>query len=58
MEASPPIRFEPTVGIPLHDKARVCMVCGSPLAEAAAGLEERKVVTVLFADNPGGSRLP
>jgi class 3 adenylate cyclase/TolA-binding protein len=34
-------------------KARFCLACGAPLADAAARLEERKVVTVLFADLVG-----
>src|SRR5438128_12123588 len=35
------------------DRARFCLACGSPLAEAAALAEERKVVSVLFVDLVG-----
>jgi class 3 adenylate cyclase/tetratricopeptide (TPR) repeat protein len=33
--------------------ARFCLACGTPLAESASAREERKVVTVLFADLVG-----
>src|SRR5438094_5679874 len=35
------------------DSARFCAACGAPLEEAAPAREERKVVTVLFADLVG-----
>ena len=35
--------------------ARFCLNCGSPLASAAAGGEERRVVTVLFVDMVGST---
>jgi class 3 adenylate cyclase len=35
------------------DVARFCLACGAPLAESASAREERKVVTVLFADLVG-----
>jgi class 3 adenylate cyclase len=35
------------------DVARFCLACGSELAAAAEAREERKVVTVLFADLVG-----
>src|SRR4051812_26894876 len=35
------------------DRARLCMICGTPLAATALRQEERKVVTVLFADLVG-----
>ena len=35
------------------DVARFCLACGAPLAEREAAREERKVVTVLFADLVG-----
>src|SRR5213082_3179898 len=35
------------------DKAKFCMACTEPLFEAAPREEERKVVTVLFADLVG-----
>ena len=37
------------------DIARFCLNCGSPLAPAAAGGEERRVVSVLFADMVGST---
>ena len=37
------------------DIARFCLNCGSPLASAAAGGEERRVVTVLFVDMVGST---
>jgi class 3 adenylate cyclase len=33
--------------------ARFCLACGTPLADSASAREERKVVTVLFADLVG-----
>jgi class 3 adenylate cyclase len=38
------------------DKAKFCLECGGPLPEATPGHEERKVVTVLFADLVGFTR--
>jgi predicted ATPase/class 3 adenylate cyclase len=35
------------------DVAKFCLACGAPLAAAGAAVEERKVVTVLFADLVG-----
>jgi predicted ATPase/class 3 adenylate cyclase len=35
------------------DVAKFCLACGAPMAARAAALEERKVVTVLFADLVG-----
>jgi class 3 adenylate cyclase/tetratricopeptide (TPR) repeat protein len=35
------------------DVARFCLACGTPLVESGAAREERKVVTVLFADLVG-----
>jgi class 3 adenylate cyclase len=44
----------PSCGQPNPPEARFCNACGSPLASRAPGLEEeRKVVTVLFADLVG-----
>jgi class 3 adenylate cyclase len=40
-------------GAPAVEGARFCAQCGSPLAAATATREERKVVTVLFADLVG-----
>ena len=40
-----------------REGARFCDSCGSPLAEAAAGREMRKVVTVLFCDVTGSTAL-
>ena len=37
------------------DVARFCLNCGSPLAPAAVGGEERRVVTVLFVDMVGST---
>jgi len=40
------------------DEARYCNACGAPLATASApAVEERKVVTVLFADITGSTAL-
>ena len=33
--------------------ARFCLACGAPILAAAGAVEERKVVTVLFADLVG-----
>src|SRR3989442_6731883 len=40
-------------GVENPDVARFCMSCATPLAAPAAGGEERKVVSVLFADLVG-----
>src|SRR3954453_4114719 len=40
---------------PLH--ARFCLACGKPLEDAARPREERKIVTVLFADVVGFTSL-
>ena len=39
------------------DVARFCLACGRPLEEAVAPREARKVVTVLFSDVTGSTRL-
>jgi class 3 adenylate cyclase/tetratricopeptide (TPR) repeat protein len=46
----------PRCGADLPDEARFCPSCGLDLAPAAAG-EERKLVTVLFADVSGSTEL-
>jgi class 3 adenylate cyclase len=38
-------------------EARFCLACGTPLVEEARAREERKVVTVLFADVTGSTGL-
>src|SRR5438093_7295974 len=43
-------------GSAIPDGARFCPACGSPV-ESAAGGEERKVVTILFADVTGSTAL-
>jgi class 3 adenylate cyclase/tetratricopeptide (TPR) repeat protein len=43
----------PSCGEQNPDKAKFCSECATPLAEAAPQQEERKVVTVLFADLVG-----
>ena len=44
----------PVCGTKNPDSARFCMACGTPLAaQQAGGREERKVVTVFFADLVG-----
>src|SRR3954452_10980986 len=40
-------------GADLPDSARFCPSCGTPVAETAPRGEERKIVTVLFADLVG-----
>jgi len=45
-----------TCGSPLPEDARFCPSCGSPTSQANAG-QERKVVTVLFADVTGSTAL-
>jgi class 3 adenylate cyclase/tetratricopeptide (TPR) repeat protein len=44
-------------GATLPDGARFCSACGQPVAEPAAGGQERKLVTVLFADVTGSTAL-
>jgi class 3 adenylate cyclase/tetratricopeptide (TPR) repeat protein len=43
----------PTCGFANAEGAKFCSECGAPLATAAPAREERKVVTVLFADLVG-----
>src|SRR2546423_1306844 len=43
----------PACGHENRGGARFCDACGAPLAREAPGREERKVVTVLFADLVG-----
>src|SRR5689334_25083340 len=43
----------PACGESSPDRARVCMMCGELLADPSPQHEERKVVTVLFADLVG-----
>jgi class 3 adenylate cyclase/tetratricopeptide (TPR) repeat protein len=43
----------PACGEENPDKARLCMMCGEPLSGLGRRNEERKVVTVLFADLVG-----
>src|SRR5436190_23250703 len=43
----------PACGEQNPDKAKFCMACTAPLPQAAPAQEERKVVTVLFADLVG-----
>src|SRR5436190_15735979 len=43
----------PACGEQNPDKAKFCMACTEPLSDAAPSQEERKVVTVLFADLVG-----
>jgi class 3 adenylate cyclase/tetratricopeptide (TPR) repeat protein len=40
----------PSCGTENPDRARFCLECGVPLADDAQSAEERKLVTVLFAD--------
>jgi class 3 adenylate cyclase len=47
----------PSCGRENPDDARFCNACGGPLATAAAVLEQRKVVTVLFCDLVGSTAL-
>jgi predicted ATPase/class 3 adenylate cyclase len=42
-----------TCGQENPDVARFCLACGTPLADSGAAREERKIVTVLFADLVG-----
>ena len=43
----------PACGVDNPEGARYCNACGAPLTEAALAREERKVVTVVFADLVG-----
>jgi class 3 adenylate cyclase len=43
----------PACGEESPDRFRLCGMCGQPLADASVRREERKVVTVLFADLVG-----
>jgi class 3 adenylate cyclase len=44
-------------GSPIAPDARFCPSCGTPVDAAAAGTEERKVVSILFADVTGSTSL-
>jgi class 3 adenylate cyclase len=46
----------PSCGTPVPPEARFCSSCGAPLALAPPG-EERKLVTILFADVTGSTSL-
>ena len=48
----------PNCGTTNPDGAKFCLECGTPLSVAVASGEERKLVTVLFADVTGSTRLP
>jgi class 3 adenylate cyclase/tetratricopeptide (TPR) repeat protein len=43
--------------VPVDEGARFCPSCGSPLEDARPGEEERKLVTILFADVIGSTEL-
>src|SRR4029078_2938530 len=47
----------PSCGSAVPDGARFCPNCGRPLTPDAAGSEERKLATVLFADLAGSTEL-
>ncbi len=47
----------PSCGSPLPEGARFCPSCGTALGEQLPGVEERKLVTVLFADVTGSTGL-
>src|SRR5437899_887557 len=47
----------PTCGAELPGAVRFCPACGAPVSSAPAGGEERKLVTVLFADVTGSTAL-
>src|SRR5262249_30163010 len=47
----------PSCGAPVADDARFCSNCGTTLVPRAAPGEERKLVTVLFADVTGSTTL-
>jgi class 3 adenylate cyclase len=44
-------------GSPIPPDARFCPSCGTPVEAATAGAEERKVVSILFADVTGSTSL-
>jgi class 3 adenylate cyclase len=47
----------PSCGAEVADDARFCPNCGHQLREASAPLEERKLVTIVFADVTGSTTL-
>jgi class 3 adenylate cyclase/tetratricopeptide (TPR) repeat protein len=47
----------PSCGSPVSSSARFCETCGHALAPAETGLEERKLVSILFADVTGSTAL-
>jgi class 3 adenylate cyclase/tetratricopeptide (TPR) repeat protein len=47
----------PSCGAPVSSIARFCESCGHPLAPETKGLEERKLVSILFADVTGSTAL-
>jgi class 3 adenylate cyclase len=47
----------PSCGAEVSDDARFCPNCGHQLGEASAPLEERKLVTIVFADVTGSTTL-
>jgi class 3 adenylate cyclase len=47
----------PTCGTENPDRAKFCLECGAPLEAAAAPTDERKLVTILFADLAGSTAL-
>jgi class 3 adenylate cyclase/tetratricopeptide (TPR) repeat protein len=47
----------PSCGSPISSTARFCETCGHALAPATTGLEERKLVSILFADVTGSTAL-
>ena len=53
------MRTCPTCGADVAPDARFCAACGTPLEAAADAVaaEERKLVTVLFADVTGSTEL-
>jgi predicted ATPase/class 3 adenylate cyclase len=51
------MRMCPRCGEENPERARFCLGCGEPLAEAGAGRAERKFATALFADLVGSTSL-
>ncbi|MDP9243390.1 MAG: zinc-ribbon domain-containing protein, partial [Actinomycetota bacterium] len=47
----------PSCGAEVADDARFCPSCGNPLEEAGPPVEERKLVTIVFADVTGSTML-
>jgi class 3 adenylate cyclase len=47
----------PSCGTENPDRAKFCLECGAPLEPAAAPADERKLVTILFADLAGSTAL-